>query len=372
MDQRSRPELSPVIAALRMTSDEVQLGRVLAAICRDVRVARAFCETVLNHAVGGAKRVEPPPEIVTCLDERVFDTRLSRKQLRQRVKSAGRFDLDFAGADDWRLIVELKINDVLDREQQNKLLAQGVPVAAVVRDPEKVPTPEDSSNWVGAASWQSLRDDLHRLPISEPAESHWKALLNVVEFDRDFEKVKPRQHPEVEAARALLDEVAPLLVGGFRAELERAYGRAAEPIAKRLAPGKVTTINAPWAGFPIRAAASAWLWIELRDYWSRAPRLRVWLYPPEERPVRGGKARAREAIRTHGFLERGDAYVYEDSVESLSRADRDRALEVIEAKITPLVDGGAFDADIERGKAHEAEGFRGRLRVAGRILIGRA
>src|SRR4051794_21537583 len=90
--------LSPVFRALRYTGDEIQLGRVLAAVCQESAVARAFVESVLSAAVGGqrtARRgLSPVPADVTCIDERVLRTRVGRQAFRQRYKDAGRVDLD--------------------------------------------------------------------------------------------------------------------------------------------------------------------------------------------------------------------------------------------------------------------------------------
>src|SRR4051794_39064067 len=59
------PVLSPVIRSLRLTGDEVQLGRVLAAFCQDSAVARAFTVAVIAKARDGntatRRRIRTPP-----------------------------------------------------------------------------------------------------------------------------------------------------------------------------------------------------------------------------------------------------------------------------------------------------------------------
>jgi hypothetical protein len=66
-DQRMDVDrLSPVIRALRLTTDEVQFGRVLAAICQDPDVADAFVSGVIELAVDGN------PEVPRASPERIF------------------------------------------------------------------------------------------------------------------------------------------------------------------------------------------------------------------------------------------------------------------------------------------------------------
>src|SRR4051794_26211230 len=60
--------LSEVIRALRFRGDEVQFGRVLAAVCRNPVAARDFVRAVLRHVRGGhvGHDVSPVPEDLSC------------------------------------------------------------------------------------------------------------------------------------------------------------------------------------------------------------------------------------------------------------------------------------------------------------------
>ena len=88
-------DYSPVIRALRLTTDEVPFGRVLAALCQDTTVAAAFTSSVIKHAKRGnpaARRNVKRPTDDTCASaspcvRSARATRASRRAMRDKETS---------------------------------------------------------------------------------------------------------------------------------------------------------------------------------------------------------------------------------------------------------------------------------------------
>lgn len=198
--------LSPIIRSLRLTTDEVQFGRVLAAICQDEAVAERFTSAVIGRARGGnataRRRARRKTAHVRCVDEQRLEARVSRRSLKQRALDHGRVDLDFSGDNAWQLLVEIKLGAGFG-DRQIERYANERPVAAIVRDAKIVPPLRDHPWWVGAATWSDLLEDLRALPLRSPSREEWLALLDVMERDGDFDHQPPAGLPEVIAARAL-------------------------------------------------------------------------------------------------------------------------------------------------------------------------
>lgn len=344
--------LSPVIRALRLTTDEVQFGRVLASICQEPAVARAFTSAVVRNAVGGdpslRARMRDAPHTVTCIDEQLLQARVSRRSLRRRARDAGRVDLDFASPDGWRLIVELKLDSGFQHTQLERY-AKKTPVAAVVRDSSLVAAPEGVGRWLGAASWNSLLNDLRALPVDREHRAAWIQLLDVMVADGDFDPQPPTAIPEVAAARDLLGRVAPALVAHLIDGLRRVYREDAEIAATRLGHSAPTGKRGPWAGVGLRTPGDGdWIWIELRNLWSRAPRLRLWYFPWEDPYAKFRLREPHARIQRYGFDHRSGQFVFDRPIPELARASDEVILEIIASKLTELVDSQVFDVEIRR------------------------
>lgn len=342
--------IDPVIGTLRQTANEVQLGRVLNALCGDPGVAREFCQAVVKNLVGGERRITVPQGRITCLDERVLETRLSRRRLLKRAMAAGRVDLDFKGKDGWRLVVELKIDSALGEPQLAKYMEREIPVAAVVRNPSRVSVTTDREYWVGAASWAALSGALWNLSLPDPTRSHWRSLLDVLEADGDFAETKPKVQPEAAAAVTFLSDLAPRVAEHLGAELGRTYGEGAAIAAARLTAGKVRALRGGWAGFGISTRGDGdWLFVGLRDLWGSAARVRVSLFPLQDRAAKRQLREPLSAIRSHDFEERDNgSLMLEDSLprpEAGGDADVEAFLEL---KFSELVDSRVFDVDVQR------------------------
>lgn len=344
-----------MLHALRYTGDEVQLGRVLAALCQDPAVARAFVQAVLAAAQGGARaavdRLTPVPEGVTCVDEHVLRVRTGRAVLRERYRDAGRVDLDFRAPSGWRVLVELKLGHKFgDRQLERYALEH--PVAAVVRDIAAVPEQiAQSPNWLGATTWVEIAAHLHDLPIEGIVRDHWRGLLEVVEEDGDFlgARTTPR---EVEEAHALLAGVADEAVRELRDQLAQRYGVEATTLAEQLRARRPGPGLGPWAGFGIRSDEGDWIWIAIRNLWTRAPRLRIWFYDYTDTWAKHkGKAAYRSIEQEHDFEPRlSGGWRWENPVPRLSGGDAAALRQEIADRLSALVGAGVFDVAIRRAR----------------------
>lgn len=345
--------LSPIIRSLRYTGDEVQLGRILAAICQDPAVASPFVRAVIGAAQGGEqkarRRVEAVPDDVTCMDERILRARVGRTALRRRFKDAGRVDLDFAATGGWRMLVELKLGSRFGKQQLERYSEQS-PVAAVVRDPGRVPDLTGNANWVGAAGWSALSPALRTLPLEGRAADEWHALLDVLEDDGDLSVIS-RPPAEVVEADALLSSVTEALVSHVGQQIVHVHGEAAQPFASRLRARKAAAGRGPWVGFGIGTQADGdWIWIALRNLWSRAPRLRIWYWEYSDSRAKHRNRAAHEHIeRQHGFVRWDNvSWLYEEPVPALATRDADDLRHEVSQRLSALVDAGIFAVAVAR------------------------
>lgn len=351
-----RKELSPIVRALRITTDEVQFGRVLGAICQDSSVADAFVAAVLDVATGGNPDARQaallPRSEVRCIDEQRLEARVSRRGLRERAKDLGRVDLAFAGADGWQLMVELKL-DAAFRDRQVERYAEESVVAAIVRDPEEHAPREHEKEWVGAASWSNLLPRLRALPVDLRWRQEWLNLLDVMQADGDFAQRRPDGVPEVVSARELLVGAAPKIRDGFCELLVRTHGSEAEIAARRLRHSKPSGKRGPWAGFNLNTPDDgAWLYIEVRNLWSHALRVRVWHRHWPERRVRKEVRLAYDRIPDRaGFRLLRDGAMF-DRPYSSRTADRSDVADEIIRRLDTLVTVGVFEPDLRYQNKH--------------------
>lgn len=349
--------LSPVIRSLRITTDEIQFGRVLAAICQDAAVAAAFTSAVIQHARGGnqscRRRVRARTSNVRCVEEHRLEARVGRRGLVRRASDRGRVDLDFSGSDGWRLIVEIKLGADIAEEQLEGYEQEG-PVALIVRDATLVPPRRERPGWVGVATWESLIQDLRDLPVGPAWRAEWRGLLDVMERDGDFARIRPDGIPEVIEARDRLERAAPLVLERFRRELERKYQDGAAVAVKRLRHSPAWGKRGPWAGCSLRTSGDGrWLSFEVRNLWSPAPRLRlfVWHWPD---------ARTRKHVRNacaqvpdgEDFRLLTDCAVFERPMPILENADADVIVSAVWDRLSQLVAVGVFDPEIRYQNRH--------------------
>ena len=351
--------LSPVIRSLRLTTDEVQFGRVLAAICQDAVVAGAFATSVIAGAEGGhastRRKVGLVPDDVRCFGERPLEARMGRRSLKQRAQDSGRVDLDFAGGEGWRLLVEIKLGAEFGKDQVKRYAAQR-PVAAIVRDASVASRFRDLPGWVGAASWETLLPDLRSLPLQRPWREEWHELLRVMDTDGDFARQQPAGLPEVLAARELLERAAPIVLEDFRRSLLEVYGATAEAAAERLKTSKPYGDRGPWAGFGVRTRGEgAWMFFELRNLWSPAPRLRVWHWHwPDWRSRRTAREAYARLSERHDLRQLRDGAVIERPRPELENGAVDALVFAITRTMRELVKYGAFAPDVRYQARHYA------------------
>lgn len=352
--------LSPVIRSLRLTTDEVQFGRVLAAICQeDPAVAAQFTSDVIKHAKGGHRAARSKARAtagdVRCVDEHRLEARVSRRSLRQRAKGHGRVDLAFTGSNDWQLLVELKLGAGFGDHQIERYAHERL-VAVIVRDAktDAVASLRGRPNFVGAATWSALLDDLRGLPVDKRWRDEWLGLLDVMHRDGDFDPEPPDGLPEVVEARRRLIDAAPDVLAAFCSDLERRYGTEAQVAVGRLRATMPYGKRGPWAGFGLTTRGDGpWLFFEIRDLWSPAPRLRLWHWHwPERRAKAAARAAYGRLDSKPGFRQLPEGAVFEETIGALENADAKRLAAVIADRVTRLVDASAFDEDIRYQQRH--------------------
>jgi hypothetical protein len=352
---RDRRQLSPVIRALRLTGEEVQFGRVLAALCQDSTVAAAFTAAVIKRARGGnaatRRKLKAPTSGIRCVDEQRL--RASRRSLRQRAKDLGRVDLEFSGADNWRLVVEIKLGAGFGEHQIERYMSER-PVAVIVRDTSDLPPRGNRSGWVGAATWESLREDLRDLPVDPSWRPEWLGLLSVMDRDGDFAPNTPDGLPEVIAARDQLADAAPVVLARFCAELERTYGPESKAAVGRLRHSRPSGKRGPWAGFSISTPTDGhWLSIDIRNIWSPAPRLRICQWYPD---IRRAKSQIQDAhsrlANKDGFRQLEEGAAFEVPNPDLAGASTATLATAIGDRLTLLLHAGAFDPDVRYQHKH--------------------
>src|SRR3954447_2263599 len=99
-----------MLAAMHFRGNEIQLSRVLHAVCQEPPVGHAFVAAAPPHRTFPAARPHRALKIsadLRCRDEVGLSADLSAGGLRNRARSLGRVDLLFT-APRFRLLVELK------------------------------------------------------------------------------------------------------------------------------------------------------------------------------------------------------------------------------------------------------------------------
>ena len=338
----SSPRLSPIMMALRQTTDEVQLGRVLAAVCAEPTVGRQFVQAICKRAEGGygrpLKKIQAMPPTIDCIGEHVADVRLSRASLKRRARNAGRIDLVFAGPR-WKVGVELKLRSKFGVDQIRDY-ASAMPVVAIVPDASAV-SAKGVANWAGAVSWRTLVPDLRDLPVDSRWRAEWLSLLDVIEHDHDFDVRPPGAPREVVEARAVLAGVRDQLGEVFAEAVSRRRqvgGRRLAPTIEAFKPSSEPL----WAGCFLGTPDAQPVWIGVRDGLASVPVLGVWCYSEYE-PSQSVKRK----LERLGYRDTGTNFILNAPERRLAGLKEERVLEVMASALHGLVNTGVLDDDIE-------------------------
>lgn len=341
-----------VIGALRMTGDELQLNRVLWAICDDPAVARSFCDAVLAHARGGDFTPGSPPADLRSVQHRALVGRTRRHRLRRLVrKGPGYVDLEFVGGGNWHLQIELKLDSGFGQEQLDRYAEHG-PLAAIVRDPKSSASPRNRDNWVGTVAWADLRDDLAELPIADPAaRADWQRLLIVMSDDGDFSTERPLSE-EVQEAHALLDAIKEPLCDEFKAALRAKYPGRGKAFIDDIRVLGTKPSERQWGRIRLGFGSYEWLaGIGIRDLWRKTPHLQVRLFT--SRPQRRDRKHFEQlmaGVEALGYRRLSEGELRLDRGEPrLAAAENHKqvVLDLLASVLRELVDAGAYDLDIE-------------------------
>jgi hypothetical protein len=106
-----------------------------------------------------------------------------------------------------------------------------------------------------------------------------------------------------------------------------------------------------WSSFGIAAADGPWLWIGIRNLWTRTPRLWIDYYPLVDWRAQRRLADAHHRIEKANFRPRGKDYRFEEPVAELEGATAEepaQAIEVIAGVLGKLVRARVFDVEVER------------------------
>jgi hypothetical protein len=343
-----------VVRALRYQDDEVQLGRVLAVLCRNPRVASHFSRLVISHAEGGSRsaraRAARVPEEVHCLDEQAVHARVTRVVGRSTAKKVGRVDLAFTSTGGWRLLVELKLRSGFGKQQLERYASVEAPVVAIVRSRSTIPTTlKDNPNWAGAAEWQDLAEGLGELPVDDEDRAVWLALLAAMAEDGELSPEAAGRSKDAERALALVQEAAPVALDRFRAALAKKHRDAAELAISRLRLSKPRYAG-HGAGFGFHSPGDGpWLWVSVRDVTTRTPRLSVEYYRYNDWWALRKLADAHTRIeRRHQFESLPLYHRYERLRPDLASLDGPKLGAAIGEKLDQLVRSGVFEVEIRR------------------------
>jgi hypothetical protein len=181
----------------------------------------------------------------------------------------------------------------------------------------------------------------------------WLNLLDVMEVDGDFAQRRPHGAAEVIWTRELLVNAAPNILDGFCELLVGTHGSAAAIAAQRLRHSKPTGKRGPWAGFNLNTPDDgAWLYLEVRNVWSRAPRIRVWHWHWPERRVRKEVRLAYDRMPDRSGLRLlKDGAVFDRPCPARS-ADRSDVADEILRRLEGLVTAGVFEPDLRYQNKH--------------------
>jgi hypothetical protein len=341
----------------------VQLGRALAAVCdEDDRVALAFVRGVLEVAGIGSAGTralvvrDRLPAVVTSTQQSQLFADVGRTSLRRRVGRVGAVDLDFKGADGWRLLVELKIDAGPGPDQIRRYLNTKAPLVAVVRDPADAAFKVDGDsprNWLGAVSWESITPILRGLPIETDAGT-WNELLDIATADGDLGKRRARSTQAGRDAAAALDLAWPKLVDSLVLAVERKHGkRAAALVADSHGRRNGGGTSGAGVGIALPSDRGPYrIWVGLWEADSAAPMISVAWYPPSARAAKRQLREAHARIENRGFEAR-DVGIYKRERSLPASAVRELGLAAVLAReagidIAELGRAGVLAVDIER------------------------
>ncbi len=342
---QGRPSHVPgVVAALRYRGEEVQFTRVLAAVCQHREASRALVGAVLGEASGGhTKAPLPVPEDIICVSENVIRGRPSR-----RAAKDDRIDLSFESqSSSWRLHVELKINAALDQEQ---IAAYGrdAPVAAVVRDPQKLKIDPRTPGWIGAASWPHLLPSLKALPVPAEEQVVWTQLLDVMVADGDL-LAATAVTEEAQAAAVLLRGAADQILQHATRRLA-SRSRMSPRVLAAIASARVITPTArdPWSGLSLDFNGDCWWWFAVRRLFAPAPEVFVWFYPsPGRRSERSARdAAVRLATRGRNFQRLTHGYRWRSHQPALHCASAAALADWCRAELDIMQRAGVYRDDV--------------------------
>ena len=352
--------ISPVISALRTAHDEVQLGRVLAAVLgSNASAASAFLDLLLSEAekdpaIGARARNLKVPREVACSSERDL-LRHGRGRVRKQAKSLGRVDLYFS-TNEFRLACELKLDSRYQQDQIARYLdAKDTWVISIVRRPGGLQgkareTALSSSRWLGEVSWASIQGGLRRIPLSDTTRSHWIALLDVMEGDDEFLPERRRRARDEDVT--LVDAVA------RRSLVSLAETPSVpEPVRNLLRQFSVTSrADIRWAVASIRGPAGdgsrkkvPFFRVLLRDRQTGTPRVVVEWHPP----MLWRQRAMRRELERHNFFHqstrKGAYYVSQDDVRIESGDDEvARVSQWVEGRLQAVAAAGWLDFDAKR------------------------
>jgi hypothetical protein len=147
---------------------------------------------------------------------------------------------------------------------------------------------------------------------------------------------------------------APLVLERFCSELERTYGEKASVAVRRLRHSPASGTLGPWAGFNIRTYGDGpWMYFEIRNLWSPAPRLRVWHWHWPDSRTRRAVRRGYELVGDKdGFRLLRDGAVFERHTPGLENADGATIADAIWKRLGELLAVGVFDPDIRYQNRH--------------------
>lgn len=212
----SRGELG-LLRALHRDRDERQWQRVLRhALEQDFANVRAFAEGVLHSASKdptshrrALNHVESlPPKLLVSSEQRLHRT----AGRGSRALGSADLMLRSAGAEDWIVLVELKLMAGYGHQQLARYLEHGRPVLAVVCRRGAATAQEVSQHpgWLGEAEWQDLVPTLRGFSWPRGGGEMWLAMLegmrSVFNDPPSFEEEIHREHDLARRLQTPLDE----------------------------------------------------------------------------------------------------------------------------------------------------------------------
>ena len=253
-----------VVGALRYTRDELQVTRVLHAICGEPKVARAFLVALFNEA---GKSTNEIPRHLRITTEEELSVPVSRGH-----RKLGRSDLLFSTSD-WSCVVECKIDADLKASQVEKYLESGADYVIVLGRSNTKPRLTGvvaSHPRLGRVAWEAVVPAFRRFSFKDAgAAAAWMAFLSVLEAHEDFAREKPRGTAAAEASFRVLTDLTDRLKGELVGVARNAYSWDEE--------GPLTTADVESAACV--AYSGPWARLDLgfvgQDYWTCSVVLRL-------------------------------------------------------------------------------------------------